>query len=489
MNLYSRIERALAGATGPALRCDGGATWSCATLIAQAERMAAALLGLGVGVDDRVLVQVEKTPQAVALYLACLKIGAIYAPLNSAYTEAELRYFLEDLAPALLVANAPLGGGVPTATLDAAGGGSLPEAASGARPLRATTPRADDDIAAVIYTSGTTGRSKGAMLTHGNLASNAETLCAYWGWRDDDVLLHALPLFHVHGLFVALHCAFLNATPVVFLPRFDADQVLRWLPEATVMMGVPTFYTRMLQTPGLDAERCRRMRLFICGSAPLTEQTWNAFRARTGHRILERYGMSETLMNTSNPLRGDRRAGTVGFPLPGVAARIADADGAPLPAGEVGGIEVRGPNVFKGYWRMSEETRKAFRDDGFFITGDLGAMAADGRITIVGRAKDVVISGGLNVYPKEVETLLDQLPGVVESAVFGVPHPDFGEAVVAALVCTEAVNQAQVDAFLAPNLARFKQPKAVLRVDELPRNALGKVRKNTLRERYGSLFG
>ena len=487
MNLYTRFERAFGGATGVALRYPDG-VWSYQRLSAETERMAAALIGLGLGPDDRVLAQVEKTPQAVALYLACLKIGAVYTPLNTACTDAEVRYFLDDLEPALFVAGAPAAVGRPVATLDAAGGGSLPALAARAPLGAATATRLDDDVAAIVYTSGTTGRSKGAMLTHGNLASNVETLCGCWGWRGDDVLLHALPLFHIHGLFVALHCAFSRATPVVLLPKFDAERVLRALPEASVMMGVPTFYARLLQEPALDAERCRGVRLFTSGSAPLAEQTWSEFQCRTGHRILERYGMSETLMNTSNPLDGDRRAGTVGFPLPGVDVRIADARGAPLPAGEVGGIEVRGPNVFKGYWRMPEQTREAFRDDGFFITGDLGAMADDGRVTIVGRAKDVVISGGCNVYPKEVETLLDQMPEVLESAVFGVPHPDFGEAVVAALICAKAVGQAQVDAFLRRRLARFKQPKAVLRVETLPRNTLGKVRKQALRERHATLF-
>ena len=352
-------------------------------------------------------------------------------------------------------------------------------------------PRADDDAAAIVYTSGTTGRPKGAVLSHANLASNAATLCACWGWRDDDVLLHALPIFHVHGLFVALHCAFLTGTPTIFLPRFDANALLRELPRSTVLMGVPTFYTRLLSESSFNAAACRNMRLFISGSAPLAEQTFAAFEQRTGQRILERYGMSETLMNTSNPLGpadGERLAGSVGFALPGIAVRIADADGRALPAGQVGGIEVRGPNVFKGYWRMPDKTREEFRADGFFITGDLGSMDEAGRVRIVGRAKDLVISGGYNVYPKEVETLLDAMPGVRESAVIGVPHADFGEAVVAVLVADETVHIGRVDAFLKDKLARYKQPKRVIHVQELPRNAMGKVQKNALRETYGDVL-
>ena len=488
MNIYQRFDDAFRRAgDAPALLCPDGDDWRYADLRSAVGRMATALKTLGVAPDDRVLVQVEKTPQAVALYLACLKIGAIYAPINTAYTAAEVAYFLADSDPALFVADAPFATAVQTATLDANGGGSLATLAAESSPLDETVPRADDHAAAIVYTSGTTGRSKGAMLSHANLTSNAETLGAYWGWRADDVLLHALPIFHVHGLFVALHCAFLAGTPTIFLPRFDAAALLRELPRATVLMGVPTFYTRLLAEPAFDADSCRNMRLFISGSAPLTEQTFAAFEQRTGLRILERYGMTETLMNTSNPLDGERVAGSVGFALPGTAARIADAEGRELPAGAVGGIEVRGPNVFKGYWRM-EARSGDFRADGFFITGDLGSMDDEGRVRIVGRAKDLVISGGYNVYPKEVETLLDAMPGVVESAVVGVPHADFGEAVVAVLVADDAVAQSQIDAFLKDKLARYKQPKTVIRVPELPRNAMGKVQKNVLRETYGDLF-
>ncbi len=490
MNLLHHFETAFRKAgQGAALLCPDGDDISYAELDAAVQRMAGALLARGVGVGDRVLVQVPKTPEAVALYLACLKVGAVYAPINTAYTEREVAYFLADAEPALFVAgDDSIGaGGVPVETLDAAGGGSLAQLAAASPPVAETTPRKDADLAALIYTSGTTGRAKGAMLSHGNLFSNAVTLCDCWGWRGDDVLLHALPIFHVHGLFVALHCAFLTGTPVIFLPRFDAGAVVREMARATVLMGVPTFYSRLLAQPEFAAA-CARMRLFISGSAPLTAQTFAAFEERTGKRILERYGMSETVMISSNPLDGERVAGTVGFALPEVDVRIADANGKPLPRGEVGGIEVRGPNVFAGYWRMPEKTAAEFRADGFFVTGDLGEMDADGRIAIVGRSKDLVISGGYNVYPKEVEALLDDMPGVVESAVVGVPHADFGEAVLAVVVAEEHIGAAQVDAFLKARLARYKQPKQVVRVPELPRNAMGKVQKQALRERFRDIM-
>ena len=494
MNLYQRFETVFrAAGRAPALVCPGAEEWSYGRLGAEVGRMAAALAGLGVGAGDRVLAQVAKTPQAAALYLACLKLGAVYAPVNPAYTAAEMAHFLADLQPALWVAGDVAAGaraesGARFETLDADGGGSLAALAAGAGAGPATAQRADEDVAAIIYTSGTTGRAKGAMLTHGNLASNARALIACWGWRPDDVLLHALPIFHVHGLFVALHCALLAGTPTLFLPTFDVAQVLRLLPRATVLMGVPTFYTRLLAAPGFDAAACRAMRLFISGSAPLTEQTFAAFEQRTGFRILERYGMSETLMNTSNPLDGARVAGTVGLPLPGVEVRVVGDDGAPVPAGQVGEVEVRGPNVFKGYWRMAAAARDAFRADGYFGTGDMGLLDPQGRLTLVGRAKDVIITGGYNVYPKEVETALDEAPGVAESAVVGVPHPDFGEAVVAAVVAQGAWAPARIEAFLKTRLARYKQPKRMLRVAALPRNAMGKVQKNALRERYRGLF-
>ena len=464
--------------------------WLYRDLVARVSRAAGALADLGVKPGDRVVAQTEKTPQALALYLACLKVGAVYVPLNTAYTAAEMAYFLSDAEPALLVCDPSqeVESAVPTETLDAGGGGSFAARMGAARAPGPTVPRAADDIAAIVYTSGTTGRPKGAMLTHRNLESNARALCDAWGWQSDDVLLHALPIFHVHGLFVALHCVFLGGGSMVFLPRFDADAVIGHLPRSTVMMGVPTFYTRLLARESFTADTCRGMRLFISGSAPLAAQTFAKFETRTGHRILERYGMSETLMSTSNPLAGERIGGTVGFALPGIEARIAD-DGRVLANGEIGEIEVRGPNVFRGYWRMPDKTAEEFSGEGFFRTGDLGTMDAEGRVSIVGRARDLVISGGYNVYPKEVETLIDDMPEVSESAVIGVPHPDFGEGVVAVVVPRDGpVDTAMVDAALKDRLARFKQPKRVVCVDDLPRNIMGKVQKNALRERFARLF-
>ena len=496
MNLYERFEAVFqaAGRTPALMSASAGeADMAYADLLVAVDKAAGALAQCGIAAGDRVLVQVDKTPAAVVLYLACLKAGAVYTPINTAYTAPEVAYFLNDAEPELFVAGSadrvPADCGARVETLTASGGGSWPRQVAGAQPLGATLARADDDVAALVYTSGTTGRSKGAMLTHANLRTNAETLCAFWGWCDDDVLLHALPIFHVHGLFVALHCAFLKGTPVLSLPRFDVDTIIRELRRCTVLMGVPTFYTRLLERTDFDAGTCRNMRLFISGSAPLNEQTFATFETRTGMRILERYGMSETLMNTSNPLDGERVAGTVGFSLPGIETRIADEAGMSVGAGQVGGIEVRGPNVFKGYWRMPDRTAEEFRDDGFFMTGDLGTMDETGRVAIVGRSKDLVISGGYNVYPKEVEALLDDIPGVVESAVIGVPHADFGEGVVGVLVVSgDAVTLAQVDRHLAGRLARYKQPKQVVCVDELPRNAMGKVQKATLRETYRALL-
>ncbi|MEC7969927.1 MAG: AMP-binding protein, partial [Pseudomonadota bacterium] len=351
-----------------------------------------------------------------------------------------------------------------------------------------TVGRGEQDLAAILYTSGTTGRSKGAMLTHRNLSSNARSLSECWGWRQDDVLLNALPIFHVHGLFIASHCALLNGTPMIFHSKFVAEDVFAALPDCTVLMGVPTFYTRLLQQPGLNREHVSNVRVFICGSAPLTEQTFAAWEQATGQRILERYGMSETIINTSNPLNGERVPGTVGFALPDQEVRIADDNGVELPKGEVGTIEMRGPNVFSGYWNMPDKTAEEIRTDGFFITGDLGTQDAEGRVAIVGRAKDLVITGGYNVYPKEVERLLDELPGVTESAVIGLPHDDFGEAVVAVLVAPDSVTVDDVNAALENQLARFKQPKAIVCVSELPRNTMGKVQKNVLRERYKTMF-
>jgi malonyl-CoA/methylmalonyl-CoA synthetase len=503
-NFFDLLALAFArNPAGTALKVPGGADLSYADLTRASSDFARLLEFLGVTAGDRVLVQVDKSPEAVGLYLGCLRHGAVYVPINTAYTASEVGYFLEDAGPALFVCDVAreeeLAGlartvdeGIRILSLGSAADGSLMRSlrdldeSSGDMPVAA---RNASDIAAILYTSGTTGRSKGAMLTHGNLATSGVTLVDYWGWQEDDVLLHALPVFHVHGLFVALHCALLTATPMIFLPGFDADTVLESLPDATVMMGVPTFYTRLLGRAELTRERCAGMRLFISGSAPLTSQTFESWESRTGHRILERYGMSETMMNVSNPLVGERVAGTVGFALPGVEVRIASESGASVKSGEVGVIEVRGPNVFAGYWQMPEKTAEEFRADGFFITGDQASMDAEGRISIVGREKDMVISGGYNVYPKEVESLIDAIPGVVESAVVGIPHADFGEGVVAVIVPDgDELTRETVNAALAGQIARFKQPKAVINRTELPRNAMGKVQKNQLRIELAGLF-
>jgi malonyl-CoA/methylmalonyl-CoA synthetase len=376
-------------------------------------------------------------------------------------------------------------------TLDSDGSGTFLLGLASADPHPAVVECEGDDLAAILYTSGTTGRSKGAMLSHDNLASNAEVLYEYWQWQDDDVLLHALPVFHVHGLFVALHCALLGASPVHFLPRFSIDEIIKLLPESTVMMGVPTFYTRLLDSDAFSADLCRNMRLFISGSAPLLAETHRAFEARTGHRILERYGMTETGMITSNPYEGERIPGSVGFALPGISVRVADKHGAELPRGETGVLEMTGPNVFKGYWQMAEMSRTEFRNDGWFITGDMVVMDCDGRISIVGRAKDLIISGGYNIYPKEIEAVIDEIPGVKESAVIGVPHPDFGEGIVAIVVPDGSHNNLCEDDIVDPleqRLARFKQPRRICLVEELPRNAMGKVQKAQLRDRYRTSY-
>jgi len=463
-------------------------------------RMAGVLRAAGVEPGDRVMVQVDKSVEAALLYLACLRAGAVYLPLNTAYTVHEVAYFFEDAEPKLVVCSphnrtgmaAMMNGrfGAQLHTLAGDGSGTLSEALARAPEDDRVAESNGDDLAAILYTSGTTGRSKGAMLSHDNLASNALALHQIWGWREGDVLIHALPIFHVHGLFVAIHCALLNGSPMLFLPKFDAGAILQRIPRATVLMGVPTFYTRLLERPELDRELCANMRLFISGSAPLLAETFSEFEQRTGQRILERYGMTEAGMITSNPLRGERVAGSVGYLLPGVSGRVADDQGRELARGTPGVLEITGPNVFKGYWRMPEKTNAEFRADGYFITGDIATMAEDGRITIVGRAKDLIISGGFNIYPKEIELLLDEIEGVKESAVIGVPHPDFGEAVVAVLVAdgSRPLSESDVIGQLAGRLAKFKQPKRVLFLPELPRNTMGKVQKNQLREEYRESF-
>ena len=465
-------------------------------------RIANLLVKTGVKPGDRVAAQVEKSPEAILLYLACIRAGAVFLPLNTAYAKAELEYFMGDAEPRVVVCDPARRIDIESATaqlktvtrftLDAAGEGSLTDHAGKAEPGFTDIARAPDDLAAILYTSGTTGRSKGAMLTHDNLASNALTLVDYWQFTETDVLLHALPVYHTHGLFVAVNTILLAGGSMLFLGKFDPGTMFRLLPRATTMMGVPTFYTRMLDDPRLNAESARHMRLFISGSAPLLAETHRGWQTRSGHAILERYGMTETNMSTSNPYDGERIAGTVGFPLPGVALRITDPEtGAELPQGEIGMIEVKGPNVFKGYWRMPEKTAAEFRPDGFFITGDLGVIDAKGYVTIVGRGKDLVITGGLNVYPKEVETEIDAIPGVLESAVFGLPHRDLGESVTAAVVLRQGavLDEGRVLAALEGRLARFKHPKRVIFVDELPRNAMGKVQKNLLRERWKAVYG
>ena len=483
------------------LETAAGEVWTYGELFDRSARLARTLTGLGVLPGDRVAVRIEKSPEALALYLACVRTGAVYLPLNTAYTPAEIDYFVGDAEPKLLVIDPSVEGdlapvaaarGARVETLGADGRGSLTDLArrAGDGPFE-DVERAPSDLAAILYTSGTTGRSKGAMLTHDNLLSNARALKDIWGFTPDDRLIHALPIFHTHGLFTATNTILAAGASMIFLPRFDAEQVIAALPRATTMMGVPTFYVRLTQRAEMTREACAHMRLFISGSAPLLAETHRAFEGRTGHRILERYGMTETGMITSNPYEGERIPGAVGFPLPGVDVRVVEPEtGAPVADGGVGMIEVRGPNVCAGYWRMPEKTRAEFRDDGFFITGDLGRIDDRGYVWIVGRGKDLVISGGFNVYPKEIEAELDQLPEVAESAVIGVPHPDFGEAVTAIVVAASdaAPDEGAMLAAIAGRLAKYKHPKRIVVVGELPRNAMGKVQKNVLRDRFGSLY-
>ena len=466
-----------------------------ADLEPQTARLAARLVALGGRPGARIVVQVEKSVEAVLLYLAALRAGMVFVPLNTAYTPAELEYFIGDAEPAVVVcrpadeaAVRPIARAASVVTLAADGAGTLladmPQEGVPVAPMGA------QDLAAILYTSGTTGRSKGAMLTHANLLSNALTLKDLWQWRDDDVLIHMLPIYHVHGLFVGLHGALLAGASVLFHQGFDPAAVIGDFARATVLMGVPTHYTRLMDAPNLSPDACARMRLFISGSAPLLAEAHLRFESLTGARILERYGMTECGMITSNPYDGERIAGTVGYPLPGVDVRVRKDDGNLARAGEPGALEVRGPNVFAGYWRNPEKTAQEFRADGFFITGDVATQDSDGRITLVGRAKDLIIAGGLNIYPKEIEEAIDALPGVAESAVIGVPHADLGEAVVAVVARQRgaALDKDAVMSGIAPQLARFKHPREVIIVDELPRNAMGKVQKAALRAEHGALF-
>ncbi len=497
--LYDTLFGAHTGKDTPFLHLPDGTTITHAAFLAQTAQMAHGLTDLGLQAGDRVAAQIDKSPNALALYAACAQTGLIFLPLNTAYTEGELSYFVENSGARLLVASGkaakaltPMAGrlGTRLETLDA-DGGTLAEAASTNPTTFQTAERSKDDLAAFLYTSGTTGRSKGAMLTQSNLLSNAQTLADLWRFTQSDTLLHALPIFHTHGLFVATNVTLIAGGSMIFLPKFDLDAMIDHMPQATAMMGVPTFYTRLLDDPRFTADLTRHMRLFVSGSAPLLAETHTRFEKRTGHRILERYGMTETNMNTSNPYDGDRRPGTVGFPLPDVELKITDpATGETLPDGETGQIEVRGPNVFKGYWQMPDKTAAELRADGFFITGDLGTRDPDGYIRIVGRNKDLIISGGYNIYPKEIEILLDDQPGIRESAVIGVPHPDFGETVIGILV-PEAGERPDPETILeaiAPSLARFKHPRKLIFADELPRNTMGKVQKNVLRKEHAGLF-
>ncbi|MGB7204119.1 MAG: malonyl-CoA synthase [Anderseniella sp.] len=484
---------------------DDGRTYTYADVDAVSARLANLLVARGLQPGDRVAAQIPKSIEAVMLYLATVRAGGVFLPLNNAYTPTEIEYFLDNAGPRIFVCDPASADSYKSLTqklgveLDTMGiwknhetsAGSLLDDGLVASPDFNNVARGRDDLAAILYTSGTTGRSKGAMLTHGNLLSNAEVLIDLWAFSKDDVLLHALPIFHTHGLFVACNTIMRTGASMIFMGGFNNDQVIEKLPFATTMMGVPTFYTRLLDDERFTQQLCSHMRLFVSGSAPLLAETHSVFEQRTGHRILERYGMTETNMNTSNPYDGERRAGTVGFALPGVSLRITDPDsGNEVAAGNVGMIEVKGPNVFSGYWQMPEKTREEFRDDGYFITGDLGKFDEDGYIHIVGRGKDLIISGGYNIYPKEIELLLDEQEGVRESAVIGVPHRDFGEGVVGVVVPNNGNQLSEQDLLSAINgkVARFKQPKRIFVVEELPRNTMGKVQKNILRQTYADIF-
>lgn len=499
-NLFSRLFDGLDDPKRLAIETQDGAHISYGDLIARAGQMANVLVARGVKPGDRVAVQVEKSVANIVLYLGTVRAGAVYLPLNTAYTLNELDYFIGDAEPSLVVCDpakaeglAPIAAKVKAKveTLGPDGKGSLTDAAEKASSEFATVLRANDDVAAILYTSGTTGRSKGAMLSHDNLASNSLSLVGYWRFTDKDVLIHALPIYHTHGLFVATNVTLFSRASMIFLPKLDPDLIIKLMARATVLMGVPTFYTRLLQNPALSRETTKHMRLFISGSAPLLAETHREWSARTGHAVLERYGMTETNMNTSNPYDGERVPGAVGFPLPGVSVRVTEPEtGKELPREEIGMIEVKGPNVFKGYWRMPDKTKSEFRPDGFFITGDLGKIDDKGYVHILGRGKDLVISGGFNVYPKEIESEIDAMPGVIESAVIGVPHADFGEGVTAVLVCNKGadITEGAVLKALDGRLAKFKMPKRVFVVNELPRNTMGKVQKNVLRDTYKDIY-
>ena len=504
-NLFAALRAAFpADLDTVAVETDNDLSYSWRDLDRATAMVANLLASLDLPAGARVAVQVEKSVEAMVLYLATLRAGYVFLPLNTAYQSAEIEYFIGNAEPAVVVCSSRNFGWVSKIafkagtqnvfTLDDDRTGSLLDRAAQCSDQHEIAVCEEGDLAAILYTSGTTGRSKGAMLSHGNMLSNALTLKDYWGWKPGDVLIHALPIFHVHGLFVALHGALINGSKMIWMAKFDPQRVVKKLPEATVFMGVPTLYVRLLAEPGLNHEACRSMRLFVAGSAPLLIETFNEWQHRTGHTILERYGMSETAMLTSNPYRiapnKERRGGTVGFALPGVILRVQDEGGVALPTGEIGGIQVKGPNVFKGYWRMPEKTKEEFTLDGYFKTGDVGRIDSDGYITIVGRSKDLIISGGYNVYPAEIEGYINDLPGVAESALVGVPHADFGEVGVAVVIAKPGMTLTpeQIVAALKSKLANFKIPKKCFVVNELPRNTMGKVQKNLLRDQYKSLF-
>jgi malonyl-CoA/methylmalonyl-CoA synthetase len=503
-NLFAALRAAFPqDLDSAAVETDDGLVYSWRDLDRATAMMANLLRALSLPEGSRIAVQVEKSVEAMMLYLATLRAGYVFLPLNTAYQSAEIEYFIGNAEPAVVVCSgknfswvskiAFKAGTRNVFTLNDDRTGSLLERAAHHSDIHDIAPKGEDDLAAILYTSGTTGRSKGAMLTHGNLLSNARVLKDYWGWEQGDVLIHALPIFHVHGLFVALHGALLNGSKMIWLGKFDPKLAIQKMAQASVFMGVPTLYVRMLAEPSLNREAVRQMRLFVSGSAPLLIETFNEWKDRTGHTILERYGMSETIMLTSNPYRaqdGERRGGTVGFPLPGVGLRVRAEDGRELGAGEIGDIEVKGPNVFKGYWRMPEKTREEFTSDGWFKTGDVGKIDERGYVSIVGRSKDLIISGGYNVYPAEIEGYINEMPGVAESALVGVPHPDFGEVGVAVVIPKPgaSLDGEQIVARLKSQLANFKIPKRCFVVDELPRNTMGKVQKNLLREQHKQLF-
>jgi malonyl-CoA/methylmalonyl-CoA synthetase len=500
-NLYTHFHEQFVNHADDELLCtEQDRSYTYSDIDKRSAQFARFLMDLGASPGDRISVQVEKSPESLCLYLACLRSGLVFHPLNMGYKRGELEYFLENAEPSVVICDArnedtirPIANakGIDhLLTLNADGSGTLSDNANQSPADFAIVQRDKDDLAALLYSSGTTGVPKGIMLTHSNLLRNTEALVEAWGFTDADRLLHALPIFHVHGLFVAIGCVLLSGGSMRWLPAFDAKQVIRYLPECTALMGVPTYYTRLLAKESFTASVAANVRLFVSGSAPLLEETFAEFETRTGQRILERYGMTETNMNTSNPLDGERKPGTVGPPLPGVEVRVCDDDGNTLDTGEIGNLQVRGPNVFIGYWKMPEKTVEDFTDDGFFNTGDKGKIDSDGYVSIVGRAKDVVITGGLNVYPKEVELFIDELPGVKESAVIGVPHADFGEAVVAVVIPEASGNleEAAIIDSAKEQLANFKVPKRVVFIDELPRNSMAKVQKNVLREKYNDLF-